>query len=178
MDKPAAETFPEGLVTPTPTTLPVDTSGRFFRLTPKDGATVCSTYDTGAPAVTRYVRPNGAPVVVYAFGMETISYGSTMMKSYCRQAQLLSLLPTLPVTIPKEPGAYVLARCSGDKLVVGIWNFGKDLLLPEEITLAGSYHKITPIGDTDARLLSGADKTTVQLGNMVPPYTFAGFVAE
>lgn len=178
MDKPASETFPAGLVTPHSTILPVDTNGRFFRLTPKEGAMVCSTYDTGAPAVIRYVRPNGAPVVVYAFGMETISYGSTMMKNYCRQAQALSLLPSLPVTIQKEPGAYVLARRSGDKLVVGIWNFGKDLLLPEEITLDGSYHKITPIGDTDAQLSTDADRTTVQLGNMVPPYTFAGFVAE
>lgn len=175
MEKPKNETFPSGCVTPTETTLPVDTAGNFYRLTPKASVTIGSTYDTGAPAVIRYIRPNGAPVVVYAFAMETISYNSVMVKSYCRQAQLLSLLPALPVTIQKEPGAYVIARQNENKLVVGIWNFGHDMLLPDEITIDGHYTKLTPIGDTVARLYPAKGTTTVQLSKMIPPYSFAGF---
>lgn len=158
--------------------MPVDTNGRFYRLSPDETAQIGSTYNDGTPAVYRYVRKNGAPVVVYAFAMETISYGSSMVKSYCRQAQLLSLLPDLAVTIQKEPGAYVIARQNEDKLVVGIWNFGHDYLLPEEITLSGRYTTVTPLGDTEARLFPATDTTAVQLSKMIPPYSFAGFVVQ
>lgn len=176
MDKPATETYPAGCVTPDSTTLPVDTQGRFYHLSPDETAQIGSTYNDSTPAVYRYIRKNGAPVVVYAFAMESISYGSTMVKSYCRQAQLLSLLPDLAVTIQKEPGAYVIARQNEDKLVVGIWNFGHDYLLPEEITLSGRYTTVTPIGDTEARLFPATDTTAVQLDKMIPPYGFAGFI--
>jgi len=181
MDKPATETFPErpSLANPIPTrTMPVDCGGRYFRLTPAEGAETDSFYDNGAPAIYRYVRKNGVPVVVYAFDIETISTESAMVKNYCRQAQLLWMLPAALVEIRKEPGAYVITRKTDDKLVVGIWNFGSDMLLPEYIQLDDEYSTILPIGKTDAELIWASEMDGVTLRGMIPPYCFAGFVVK
>lgn len=174
MDRPAAEVYPAGCVTPHSTQIPVDTNGRFYHMTLRAGAAIASRFTNDAPVVYRYVRESGAPVVVYAFDIETIDTCSVFIKNYCRGEQLTDLLPPLPVTIRKEPGAYVQARKADGKLVVGIWNFGKDTLLPEEIQLDGTYRTLTPIGDTTATLHG----TGVTLKEMIPPYGFAGFVVQ
>jgi len=173
MDKPAGERYADGQV------MPVDTGGRYYRLTHAAGAETDSFYDNGAPAMYRYTRVSetgekGASVLVYAFDMETVSMESAMIRSYYRQEQLLRMLPVKLTEIRKEPGAYVMTRKTDDKLVVGIWNFGNDMLLPEEIQPDDAYSVILPIGKTDAMLENG----TVVLRDMVPPYTFAGFVLK
>lgn len=168
MVKPSAETFSDSRK------MPVDTDGQYFAFGLKAGAYADSFYDNGMPAVYRYDRPDGNPVIVYAFGMESVSMESAMIKNYCRQEQLMRLLPVKLTEIRKEPGAYVLTRKSEDGLVVGIWNFGSDVLCPEKITLDGDYTSLTPIGKTEAAL-SGNEVT---LGEMVPPYGFAGFTAK
>ena len=179
MDKPASETFPERPSLSNPTrTMPVDSGGRYFRLTPAEGVETDSFYDNGAPAIYRYVRKNGAPVVVYAFDIETISTESAMVKNYCRQEQLLRMLPAALVEIRKEPGAYIITRKTDDKLAVGIWNFGNDMLLPETIQLDDEYSTILPIGKTDAELIWASEMDTVALRDMIPPYCFAGFVVK
>lgn len=168
MDKPARESFPDRR------TVPVDCAGRYFRLTPAEGAAADSFYNNGAPALYSYNRPNGNPVIVYAFDIESVSTETAMVKSYCRQEQLLRLLPVKLVEVRKEPGAYVITRKTEDSLAVGIWNFGTDMLLPEEIRLDGGYRVIQPIGRTEA-VLNG---DTVTLPEMIPPYCFGGFVVK
>ncbi|MBQ8401362.1 MAG: hypothetical protein IJX14_05470, partial [Clostridia bacterium] len=169
MDKPAKEIYADGHV------MPMDSAGRYWRLTPAGGAETDSFYDNGAPAMYKYTRPDGTAVIVYAFDIETISTDAAMVKSYCRQDQLLRMLPEKLVEVRKEPGAYVMTRKTEDSLVVGIWNFGTDMLLPEAIRLDGEYSVILPIGKTDPILLDG---DTVVLKDMIPPYCFAGFVVR
>ena len=181
MDKPTSETFPERKAwteTIPARVMPVDTNGRFWGLTPTEGAETDSFYNNGAPAIYSYLRKNGAPVVVYAFDIETISTESAMVKNYCRQEQLLRMLHPALVEIRKEPGAYVITRKTDDKLVVGIWNFGSDMLLPEYIQLDDEYSTILPIGKTDAELIWASEMDRVTLRGMIPPYCFAGFVVK
>lgn len=168
MDMPANESFPDGR------TMPVDCGGRYFKLTPAEGALTDSFYNNGAPALYRYDRPNGNPVIVYAFDIESISTETAMVRNYCRQDQLLRLLPVKLVEVRKEPGAYVMTRKTEDSLVVGIWNFGTDMLLPEEIKLDDRYSVILPIGKTEPTL----DGDKVTLHDMIPPYCFGGFVVK
>ncbi|MBR4961072.1 MAG: hypothetical protein IKY52_09265 [Clostridia bacterium] len=168
MEAPTNETFADGQ------TMPVECGGRFWRLTPAGGAETDSFFNNGAPAMYRYTRDNGTPVIVYAFDMETISTDAALVKNYCRQEQLLRMLPVKLVEIRKEPGAYVITRKTEDSMTVGIWNFGNDMLLPEKILLDDRYSVILPIGKTDAVL----EEDTVVLRDMVPPYCFAGFVVK
>ncbi len=75
----------------------------------------------------------------------------------------------------KEPGAYLITRKTADGLTVGIWNFGSDMLYPEQIRLDGTYRAILPIGGAGNPELTG---DTVTFGDMIPPYCFAGFTVK
>ncbi len=79
MDKPGSEAFPDGRV------MPVDTDGRFYRLTPAEGAVCDSRYPDGSPAVYRYDRKDGGRVIVYAFDFDTVSRASAIIRNYCRR---------------------------------------------------------------------------------------------
>ncbi len=168
MAKPSTECYSDGR------TMPVDAMGGYYRLTPAENSEIDSCYPEGMPAMYRYIRPSGAAVLVYAFDMEGIDMTSAMIRNYCRQEQLFRMLPVSPVQIRKEPGAYVLCRKAEDRLAVGIWNFGDDILLPDRITLDRPYHELLPIGGTSA-VLSG---NTVTLQGEIPPYGFCGFVVK
>ena len=171
MNKPGSEAFPDGRA------MPVDTDGRFYRLTPAEGAACDSRYPDGSPAVYRYDRKDGGRVIVYAFDFDTVSPASAMIRNYCRQEQLLRLLSERIVEVRKEPGAYLITRKTADGLAVGIWNFGSDMLYPEEIRLDGEYRAILPIGgagNTEPEL----NGDTVTLGDMIPPYCFTGFAVK
>ena len=170
MNKPESERFSDGRA------IPVDTDGRFYRLTAVKEAAADSYYSDGSPAVYRYERSDGGPVIVYAFDFDTVSMSSVMIRNYCRQEQFFRLLPVQLIQMKKEPGAYLITRKTDDKLVVGIWNFGTDMLLPESILLDGVYRSVSGIGTTKAAL--DLDGESVILEDMIPPYCFAGFVAD
>ncbi|MBO7403675.1 MAG: hypothetical protein J6V24_01830, partial [Clostridia bacterium] len=173
MDRPGSEAFPDGRV------MPVDSDGRFYRLTPAAGAVPDSFYPDGSPAAYRFERPDGGPVVVYAFDFDTVAFGSAMMRNYCRQEQFFRLVPCLPVRIAKEPGAYVIARRTENRLAVGIWDFGPDTVCPEEIDLGERYSSLRPIGDAPGLSLRlSPDGDRVLSSGQIFPSGFAGFVAE
>ena len=175
MGKPGPETFPDGRV------MPVDTDGRFYQLTPAEGAVPDSFYPDGSPAAYRYERKeeNGGPVIVYAFDFDSVSFGSAMIRNYCRGEQLFRLASGIPAKVAKEPGAYVIARRSADRLAVGIWDFGPDTVCPEEIALDETYSSLRPIGDVPGvSLRLSPDGTRVLVSGAIPPYGFAGFVAD
>ncbi len=155
---------------------PVDTSGRFFRLTPSGHARVLGSYDTGAPAVL--ACDNGTTTtVVYAFDMESVSFDSVYLKNDCRRMQLLQVTELeIPVLMP-EPRLYVLCRRNKHKTVVGIWNFSRDIGLPQDIHVAmpeNSRGIVTPIGTGRVHRLGDA----IAFEDELPPFCFGGFTVE
>lgn len=174
MEVPVSEFFPKEAET-----IPTETGGSFFRITPAEGAQAVSTFDNGAPAAYTYENRDGVRFLVYAFSAEGLNCSSALLRSYPRQAQLFRAIAwmqkrSLPAEVRKEQGAYVLCRKSEDEMAVGIWNFGHDIVLPGSVPLDGMYREISGIGDTKAAL----DGNTALIENMVFPGGFAGFLVR
>ncbi len=171
-DRPSAEIFQDGR------RIAVDSPGRYYRMTPKEGAVTDSVYADGSPAVYRYERQEGGAVIVFAFDFESVDFAAQTAHCYCREEQIHRLLAGRIVAVKKEPGAYLITRRTPDKLVVGLWNFGRDLVYPEEIKLDGVYRSLTPIGAYSERVGFTLRGDAVTVSDMLPPYCFAGFIAE
>ncbi len=156
---------------------PTDPDARYVRLTPMEPARVLGIYDNGAPAVTAYTRADGRVVVIYAFDMESVSFDSAYMKCDARRRQLTALIePELSVNIP-EPRLYVLCRRSETKTAVGIWNFSRDIGLPQDgIRVAGMREgdTVSPVNRETVSVQDG----TVSLRDEIPPFCFAGFTVH
>ena len=174
--RPDREIFSDGR------SFPVDCGGRFYSLTLKAGAEADSRFPDGSPAVYRYSRENGAPVIVYAFDFDTVSMQSAAVLSYSRQEQLFRLLPGIPARIEKEPGAYVLCRGTGtdgrDGLAVGVWNFGRDTVCPGEILLDGRYASLRMIDSDGVSLRLSPEGDRILVNGALLPFGFVGCVLE
>ncbi len=174
--EPMARPVTETLSTPA-RTFPVDTDGRFFRLTPQADAEILGVYDTGAPAVLACPLAGERTAVIYAFDMETVSFDAVYMKNDCRRRQVLDRLSdALPVDIP-EPRLYVLCRRNEQKTVVGMWNFGRDIGLPQEnirVSAMGKESTVSPIGGGSVAICDGV----VSYDEEIPPFCFGGFVVK
>ena len=170
MAKPNAETFAGNY------TYPVDTAGRFWHMHTAEGACAQSSYDNGAPALYTYKRKNGSLALVYAFDMETVRFDSVSMKNYSRRQQILIHGELgIPAAAAEDPGLYVICRKNEDKMAVGLWNFGMDIVLPQEkIRLDDSYPTILPIGKGDVMGMGNAAAYLEE----IPPYCFGGFVVK
>ncbi len=155
---------------------PVDTKGRFFRLEASGESRMLGVYDNGAPAVLACAHGD-ATTVVYAFDMESISFDSAYMKNDRRRTQILEVAELeIPVLLP-EARLYVLCRRNESKTVVGIWNFSKDIGLPQNIAVTkpkSGHSVVTPIGNTHVRY----DGDTISLDDEIPPYCFGGFIVQ
>lgn len=129
------------------------------------------------PAVWRYINSRGQRIVGYAFiAMTAFSRRDPLCLSYERQRQLCEavewLQGTMPAAyLPKNTDLYILCKRDGDKLSVGLWNFGSDEILPSEVKLDRAYRTIEPIGQALMRL--EGDK--VALETAIQPFGFAGF---
>ena len=170
MTKPNAETFAGNY------TYPVDTAGRFWHMHTAEGACAQSSYDNGAPALYTYKRKNGSLALVYAFDMETVRFDSVSMKNYSRRQQILLHGELgIPAAAAEDPGLYVICRKNEEKMAVGLWNFGMDIVLPQEkIRLDDSYPTILPIGKGDVMGMGNAAAYLEE----IPPYCFGGFVVK
>ena len=168
MAKPASETLGEPKYV-----YPVDTHGRFWRMETKDGAEAVSVYENGAPALYRYKRSNGTLALVYAFDMESVRFDSVYMKNFSRRDQLLRIAELgIPVCTETQPGTYVICRRNAQKMAVGLWNFGQDILLSQDnILIEGDYSTVAPIGTADVNLSANR----VSFANEIPPFCFGGF---
>ncbi len=65
--------------------------------------------------------------------MESVQFDSVSMKNYERRAQISDLreVLSLPVSVP-ESNLFLVCRKNADKMVVGMWNVGLDIVLPQE----------------------------------------------
>lgn len=171
MDKPGSVTF-----TGTGYTFPVDTAGRFWHMEAAEGVQISSVYDNGAPELYIYNRPDGSPVLVYAFDMESVNFNSVCMKNYSRRQQIFSLEKLeIPAVGDDDPGLYMICRKNDHKMAVGMWNFGMDIVLPQEkIRLDDDYRTILPIGRGDVMGMG----TAAAYLDEIPPYCFGGFVVK
>ncbi len=174
MDAPTAEVFSDWH-----DAIPLGTGGRFYRMTPADGAEILSTYTTGDPAAYTYENRDGLRVLVYAFEAEGLNMLSPLMRSYPRQDQMFRAVEwmqgaPLPAEVRKEPGAYVLCRRSEGAMAVGIWNFGADYVLPGRIRLGETFGSAVGIGGTTVTL----DGDAAVVDDMVYPGGFAGFILK
>jgi len=171
MPKPASETLGEKKYV-----YPVDTVGRFWRMTLKDGVSAESLYNTGDPALYRYRRANGKLALVYAFDMESVRFDSVYMRNYSRREQLLNIAELgIPVYAESQPGMYVICRRSENKMAVGMWNFGQDILLAQDnIQLCDGYSTVTPLGSGNVSL----SEKHVSFQSEIPPFRFGGFTVE
>ena len=157
-------------------TCPVDTAGRFWRMNTAESAYAVSSYDNGAAALYSYRRRNGRQVLVYAFDMESVNFDSVYMKNYSRRWQILQRGDLeIPVVTDEDPGLYVICRKNETKMAVGMWNFGMDIVLPQEkIRFDGDYRTILPIGKGDVNNMGVAAAYLDE----IPPYCFGGFVVK
>lgn len=152
---------------------PVDTEGTFYRLTPTEDTAVLGTYDNGAPSTVCHRRADGTTVLVYAFDMESVNFDSVFMKNYARRRHILDLQKEfdLPVCVP-EAGLFVICRKNAHKTVVGMWNFGMDIALPQDaITLDRAGVTAYPIGT--GHIAQFGD--TVSYKDDIAPFCFGGF---
>lgn len=173
MDKPHTETIFEGPLR-RERCFPVDTSGRFFKLEAGGDHRVLGVYDNGAPAVLACMHGD-ATTVVYAFDMESVSFDSTYMKNDRRRMQILDVEELEIPVILAEPRLYVLCRRNEEKTVVAIWNFGKDIGLPQDIQVAmpaNGKGLVEGIGGSHVR--HSGDK--IALEDELLPFGFAGFI--
>jgi hypothetical protein len=81
----------------------------------------------------------------------------------------------IPAAAAEDPGLYVICRKNEEKMAVGLWNFGMDIVLPQEkIRLDDSYPTILPIGKGDVMGMGNAAAYLEE----IPPYCFGGFVVK
>lgn len=154
----------------------MDTKGRFWHLTLAENAQVISTYDDGVPAVYSYKRSNGKTVVVYAFDMESVDFFSKYMRNYGRRWEILQAVDLeIPVRVENDPGLYVICRRNEEKMAVGMWNFGKDIILPQEnIQVDDTFCTVSPISTGEVKLTGKA----LSYSEEIPPFCFGGFVLQ
>ena len=93
------------------------------------------------------------------------------MRNYGRRWEVLQAVNLeIPVHVENDPGLYVICRRNEEKMAVGMWNFGKDIVLPQEnIRLDAVYSTASPIGTGEVNL-SG---TTLSHSEEIPPFISA-----
>ncbi len=169
MPRPQTEFLPDG------DGISVDTGAGFLRIDWKAGAQVLGRYEDNTAGVTLYQRDDGTRVLVYPFDMERVSFDAVMMRHDARRAQIMASALPLALWLP-EPRLYLLLRRGEGKMAVGIWNFGRDIALPQRISCPGfAATALRPIGETEATL---REDGSVWLESEIPPYCFSGFVLE
>lgn len=154
-------------------TIPLTVQGCFWRVSLRPGAEVLSTFGN-APAAYWYENADGGHFLVYTFDAESVPPESPLCQNYCRQRQLFAAIARMVVPLPaavcRQPGIFLLCRRNETAMTVGVWNFGRDILLPQ-VELGETYTTLSPIGETRAHL-SGL---TVTLDAPLAPGCFAGF---
>ncbi|MGN1347218.1 MAG: hypothetical protein ACI4V1_10575 [Eubacteriales bacterium] len=131
-----------------------------------------------SPAVWRYVNRCGQRILGYAFDAVESLERSPLLLSYERQRQFTESVEwlqgkPLPAHLSHSTDLYVLCKREGDRLTVGLWNFGLDEVLPARIRLDREYRELVPIGRVPLHLEGDA----AVLEDVIPPYSFAGFEA-
>ncbi len=148
------------------------------RLTLRPGADVLSELKTkdGACLPLSYTYTNAAGQRFMVFAFEALFASQSWMRCYLRQRQIAAFAAEagdgLPAFCPGHPELYVLAKRSGDRLAVGLWNLFPDAIKAPRVTLCAPAKAAKGLA-----CRAYADGDTVTLSE-VPAYGFAFFEAK
>mgnify|MGYP001624057676 FL=1 len=110
------------------------------RITLKATAEICSNFvvdgEAISPSFYYYTNLSGQRFAVIC--ADAKACGESLWRSYLRQSQLICALnelgcQPLPVYCSGEPDVYVIAKRSGNRLAVGIWNLSPDEIFDAEV---------------------------------------------
>ena len=114
--------------------------GRVRRIKLKETAEICSNFvvdgEDYSPSFYYYTNKSGQRFAVIC--ADARACGEPLWRSYLRQSQLICALnelggQPLPVYCSGEPDVYIIAKRSGNRLAVGIWNLSPDEIFDAEL---------------------------------------------
>lgn len=114
--------------------------GRVRQIKLKATAEICSNFvvdgEDYSPSFYYYTNKSGQRFAVICADAKVC--GEPLWRSYLRQSQLISALnelgcQPLPVYCSGEPDVYIIAKRSGNRLAVGIWNLSPDEIFDAEL---------------------------------------------
>ena len=149
-------------------------ANRFYPVTPDEKAIVLSTLGD-SPAAYRYENANGQRFLVYCFDLTTPYPENALVRSYCRQRQLIEGLEwagrrKLPAVCPGHPDLYITCKRTEEGLAVGLWNLSVDVISEAHIRLDGAYTVLEAFNAEGT-----IDKDSVVLSSDIMPFSFVGF---
>ena len=149
-------------------------ANRFYPVTPDEKAVVLSTLGD-SPAAYRYENAKGQRFLVYCFDLTTPYPENALVRSYCRQRQLIEGLEwagrrKLPAVCPGHPDLYITCKRTEKGLAVGLWNLSVDVISEAHIRLDGAYTALEAF-NTEGTI----DKDSVVLSSDIIPFSFVGF---
>lgn len=177
---PSYENYPDtGIRGMSGSSIRCECGGRFYNVKTKPQAKTLSFFNGKMPSSYLYTNADGETFLVYCFDMVTIDMKTPLIMNYYRQAQLYDVIrkyapDALPASLSKEQMAYILCKKNEKELSVGIWNFGEEICLPENIRISSEYKSVKFIRAEGTYDQSGR----VSIDTPLMPYQFAGFVAS
>lgn len=114
--------------------------GRVRQIKLKATAEICSNFvvdgEDYSPSFYYYTNKSGQRFAVICADAKVC--GEPLWRSYLRQSQLICALnelgcQPLPVYCSGEPDVYIIAKRSGNRLAVGIWNLSPDEIFDAEV---------------------------------------------
>lgn len=153
------------------------TAERFYTVTLADSAEVLSTLHD-LPSCYRYENAAGQRFVVLCFDMDTPYPTAGLIRSYCRQRQVIDGLEwagrkKLPAVLPGEPDIYITCKRQGSDLAVGLWNLSADVISDARIRLDRVYTALELFGAEGA-----LEDDCLTLKSDMAPFSFTGFVVK
>lgn len=153
------------------------TAERFYDVALKDGAEVLSTLQD-KPSCYRYENAAGQRFVVLCFDMSTPYPTTGLIRSYCRQRQVIEGLEwagrrRLPAVLMGEPDIYITCKRHEDALAIGLWNLSADVISDARIRLDGAYSALE-LFNAEGRL----EGDQIALESDIAPFSFTGFVVK
>lgn len=150
---------------------------RFYPVTLDEKAEVLSTLGD-SPAAYRYENAHGQRFIVYCFDFTTPYPENALVRSYCRQRQLIDGLEwagrrKLPAVCPGQPDLYMTCKRTKDGLAVGLWNLSVDVISDARIRLDGAYTALEAFNAAGAIEGDG-----VLLSSDIMPFSFVGFTVR
>ena len=150
---------------------------RFYPVTLDEKAEVLSTLGD-SPAAYRYENAHGQRFIVYCFDLTTPYPENALVRSYCRQRQLIDGLEwagrrKLPAVCPGQPDLYMTCKRTEDGLAVGLWNLSVDVISDARIRLDGAYTALEAFNAAGAIEGDG-----VLLSSDIMPFSFVGFTVR
>lgn len=150
---------------------------RLYPVTLAQKAEVLSTLHD-MPSCYRYENAAGQRFVVLCFDLTSAYANTGLIRSYCRQRQLIEGLEwagrkKLPAVLLGEPDIYLTCKRQADGLSIGLWNLSADVIPEARLRLDKAYSALS-LFNAEGTL----EDDHVVLSSDIMPFSFTGFVLK